>query len=285
MCHRATEGQSHRALKCAILNGVIVCTIRSTPTFLPICSHNISKRKYLSGISIRFSFFPPLFLYHSISLRVRINRRQSWPFRRRLKQTLARSFSLFARSHLSPNVNVNTDIYIQGRPFERERGCTTCRGNISTANKIWKVPSSVYTISYLSLLSREKIEGRKCAKRRQVRRIRAVVPSAKIRQEGGQIVNFTFFSEISLFGWNARQSSSQFSIFLKFVTRILSPSKRQLTKAGFSDRGTFFGSIKFAGKLFLFYISSYAIRVEMVRIGAMKMKKGETSRRGEAARY
>lgn len=102
-----------------------------------------------------FFFFPSPFLYHAVSPHIRINRRQSWPSRRRLKQTLGRSLYAPHPIH-SLSVNVNTDVYIYIYIFgSYSSGCTTCQSNISTTNKIWKVPFCIYDFSPFSFAARE----------------------------------------------------------------------------------------------------------------------------------
>lgn len=86
-----------------------------------------------------------------------------------------------------------------------------------------------------------------------MRQTRALVSPAKIHQEGGQIVNFTFLSEISFLNEIPTIVKSIFDSPQICYADFVSNRKDIWRRSGFRTEKFFFGSshVKFAGRLFL----------------------------------
>ena len=130
------------------------------------------------------------------------------------------------------------DIYIQGRPFERQRDCTTCRDNTSTGLIKYERLPSVYTISHLSLLSCEKIEGRM---RREA--TGATNKSRHFSDENSpeRWTDCKFFSETSFL--NKIRTIFKSIDVLQITRFIFVKLKSQLTKVRFSNGEIYFESL------------------------------------------
>lgn len=108
-----------------------------------------------------------------------------------------------------------------------------------------------------------------------MRRTRVDISPANIHREGGQIVNFTFFSAIFFLEKIPIILKSIFDIpQICYANFVLSRKESRLTRARFSDGGTFsrrftyqiYGII-ISGPIFLVYKSVEIVRIELARMG------------------